>query len=131
MSSLPIDEGLRRRLRDAGAAIAWRAQGEQGPVGSLGAARVARLHEEEATVMVREEPSGAVVEVTAGPVGAVVLLLEADRRGPPAALGSRNARSGSAFPLGSILATWGTARAEADARPTVRDLVELARYALP
>ena len=129
MTGLPVDEGLLRRLREAGAAIRWTPAG--GSPRARGTRRRARLHEDEATVEVRNDPDGVTVEVAAGPVGAVVLLLEADRRGLPEALGSRNGRAGSPFPAGSIVAAWGTGEVAADARPTVRDLVELARYALP
>jgi hypothetical protein len=129
VTGLPLDEGLLRRLREAGTAIRWTpASGSKRARGTL---RVARLREEEATVEVRDAPTGGTVEVAAGPVGAVVLLLEADRRGAPTALGSRNARAGSPFPAGSIVAVWGAADVVADARPTLRDLVKLARYALP
>jgi hypothetical protein len=127
-----IDAGLARRLRAAGSAIVWRAAADAPGGGSAGpAARVARLGDEEARVEALEGASGTTVEVDAGPVGAVVLLLEADRRGLPSSLGSRNARPDSAFPLGSIVASWGGAEVVADARPTLHDLVKLARYALP
>jgi hypothetical protein len=129
MSDLALDAGLVRRLRDAGGGIVWRNVGRRlrgGPV-----CRVARWREEEARVETRDGPQRATVEVTAGPVGAVVLLLEADRRGPPTALGSRNAGRAPSFPDGSIVALWGEGELPADATPTVRDLVELARYALP
>jgi hypothetical protein len=129
VSALGLDDGFLRRLRAAGEAIVWR------PVRpaprARGTFRLARLGDEEARVEAREDASGATVEVDAGPVGAVVLLVEADRRGPPSSLGSRNGKRGSSFPDGSIVAAWGKARVTADARPTVRDLVELARYALP
>jgi hypothetical protein len=128
VSSLGLDEALLRRLRDAATAIRWR---EAKRSGSRAGLRVALLHEEEATVDLRESPRGATVEVSAGPVGAAVLLLEADRRGAPASLGSRNGRAGSPFPDGSIVASWGGPPVAADARPTLRDLAELARYALP
>jgi len=130
LSVLVLDPGLLRRLRDAGAAIVWRGaegrpRGRAGPV-----ARIAHLHDEEARVETEEAGPMTTVEVTAGPVGALVLLLEAERRGAPSSLGSRNARRGSAFPLGSIVASWGGPPVAADANPTVDDLVALARYAL-
>jgi hypothetical protein len=131
VSGLGLDEGLARRLRDAGAAIRWERPSASGRARLRGGLRLARLRDETAAVAVREGPGGASVEVAAGPVGAVVLLLEADRRGPPTSLGSRNGRPGSAFPDGSIVAAWGGREVAADARPSVRDLVELARYALP
>jgi hypothetical protein len=130
VTALGIDEGFARRLRDAGAAIVWRpASAPRGRAAR--STRVARLGDEEARVEAQERKVGATVEVAAGPVGAVVLLLEADRRGLPSSLGSRSGRRGSSFPAGSIVAAWGGPPVRADARPTVRDLVDLARYALP
>jgi len=131
VTGLEIDAGLARRLRDAGSAMVWRAADAPGGGRDGPAARVARLRDEEARVETREGASGTTVEVDAGPVGAVVLLLVADRRGLPSSLGSRDARPGSSFPLGSIVASWGGAEVVADARPTLRDLLKLARYALP
>jgi len=131
MNPLGLDDGLVRRLRAAGGTIAWRPARPARGGRPRGTVRVARLGDDEATVEIREEPSGATVEVDAGPVGAVVLLVEADRRGLPATLASRNGRAGAPFPNGSIVAAWGAASVAADARPTVHDLVELARYALP
>ena len=131
MSALGIDAGLLERLRAAGDRIAWRPAGLSRGRRRVPGARIARLAEEEARVETVETAKGACVEVASGPVGAVVLLLEADRRGSPSRLGSRNAGRSPAFPDGSIVAVWGTAALSADATPTVRDLVELARYALP
>jgi len=131
VSALGLDDGLLIRLRTAGATIVWRPALPAPRARAGGAVRVARLGDEEAKVETREGASGATVEVDAGPVGAVVLLVEADHRGPPSSLGSRNGRRGSPFPDGSIVAAWGEAGVTADARPTLRDLVELARYALP
>jgi hypothetical protein len=130
MNVLGIDEGLLRRLREAGRGIVWRSGGEGERPRDGAVVRIARLRDEEARVETREGDAGATVEVTSGPVGAVVLLLEADRRGLPTSLGSREARPGSSFPLGSVVASWGGGLVPADARPTVRDLVDLARYAL-
>ena len=127
----PLDEGLRRRLAAAGTAIAWRSSRPAGAKHRAVSSRIARLRDEEARVETREGPGGTTVEVTAGPVGAVILLLEADRRGPPSSLGSRNGARGGPFPDGSIAAQWGAGELAGDARPTLRDLVELARYALP
>jgi len=131
VSGLGLDEGLLRRLREAGGSIAWRSSGRAGPRGRAPRARVARLGDEEARVETVEGSSGTTVEVASGPVGALVLLLEADRRGAPTALGSRNGSRSGAFPEGSIAARWGPGTLTADATPTLRDLVELARYALP
>jgi hypothetical protein len=127
---LPLDAGLLERLREAGRRIAWRPARPRGRSRGATTVRLARLGDEEARVETREDSPGTTVEVTAGPVGAVVLLLEADRRGPPTELGSRNAGRAPAFPGGSIVVGWGTGPLRADSRPTVHDLVELARYAL-
>jgi hypothetical protein len=130
VSALGLDDGLLRRLRDAGTRIVWRPERAVPRPRGRSPARWARLGDEEARVETVASAVRATVEVTAGPVGAVVLLLEADRRGPPTTLGSRNATARGPFPDGSIVAAWGTGDLPADARPTVRDLVELARYAL-
>ncbi len=70
------------------------------------------------------------VAVDSGPVGALVILLEIDRRGPPSALGASEAGRDPAFPSGAIVAGWGGVSVPADSRPRLHDLVELARYAL-
>ncbi len=132
MSSLPVDEGLLRRLREAGDAIAWRARRPaKGRRPKGGPARVARLHEEEARVELRSSTAGTTMVVESGPVGALVLLLEIDRRGAPTSLGATDAGRDPGFPSGAIVAGWGRDAGPFDSRPTVRDLVELARYALP
>jgi len=128
--ALPVDPGLLRRFEDAGAQIAWRAApaGPKRPRGRR--ARIAHLHDEEARVETwGADPRGGVA-VDSGPVGALVLLLECARRGAPDALGAANAGADPAFPSGAIVATWGGAAVPTDATPRLRDLVELARYAL-
>ncbi len=126
----PLEPAFARRLRTAGAAITWRAAPRTRRPARGPSARLARLRDEEARVELRELDGEVTVEVTAGPVGAVVLLLEVDRRGPPDRLGSRNGGATPAFPDGSIVAGWGVRELPSDATPTLRDLVELARYAL-
>ncbi len=121
-----VDPGLLERFRRAGPAIAWRSAGR-----GRSARRVAHLHDEEAVVALREDRSGATITVEPGPVGALVLLLEIDQRGPAAGLWASD--SGAApFARGSLSAAWAT-------RPTappggrsvpLGDLVALARYAL-
>jgi len=126
---LEIDPGLLARFRDAGRAIAWRAA-PKGRRPSGRKARVAHLHDEEARVEEWGTAGSRGIAVDSGPVGALVLLLEIDRRGPPAQLGAENAGRDRAFPSGAIVAGWGAVTVPTDSRPTVRDLVELARYAL-
>ena len=130
MTELGIDPGLRQRLADAGRAIVWEELRPPPRRRGVPRPRLARLREERARVEVEERDGRTVMRATAGPVGALVVLLEAERRGAPSSLGSRNAGREAAFPDGSIVAAWGGTPPEADARPTVRDLVELARYAL-
>jgi len=128
-SVLPIDAGLLARFRSAGSSIAWRAAPKARAARPPRRARIAHLHEEDARV---EEwgpaPHGA-MEVDSGPLGALVVLLEIDRRRATPRLESRDAGIDPAFPQGGIRATWG-GRGTGRAGPTIPDLVELARYAL-
>jgi hypothetical protein len=127
---LAVDSGLLTRFRAAGEKIAWRpvpagAKRKGGP-----RVRVAHLNDEEARVAVSGKGSKARVAVDAGPVGALVLLLEIDRRGPPKALGASEAGREPGFPSGAIVAAWGDSEVPKDSEPRLPDLVELARYAL-
>jgi hypothetical protein len=129
---LPVDPGLLTRFRDAGRAIAWRAA----PAGATAKSRkghrvrIAHLHDEEARVDSWGDERNGGVAVDSGPVGALVILLEADRRGPPARLGAEEAGHNPAFPAGAVVAGWGRTPVPEDSRPRLEDLVELARYAL-
>jgi hypothetical protein len=69
--------------------------------------------------------------VDSGPVGALVLLLEAGVRGPPSRIEGIEGTLEPRFPSGAIRASWGASSPSAGgSRVTVTDLVELARYAL-
>jgi hypothetical protein len=127
---LPIDAGLLGRFRDAGGKIAWRPapKGGKRPVGRI--CQIAHLHDEEARVEQWGAGRRAGVAVDSGPLGALVLILEIDRRGLPAALGAAEAGHESAFPSGAIVAGWGGEPVPKDSVPRLGDLVELARYAL-
>ena len=124
----PIDPGLLERFRRAGTEIRWR----PAPTASArrGKARVAHLHDEEARVEERGRHPGGRVVVDSGPVGALVLVLEIDRRGPPSGLGAAEAGNEPGFRHGALVAAWDGKPVPHDSRPTQRDLVELARYAL-
>jgi hypothetical protein len=128
--TLDIDPGLLSRYREAGRKIAWRAapRTARRPAGRK--ARVAHLNDEEARVEEWGTAKRAGIAVDSGPLGALVLLLEVDRRGPPTALGAENAGRDAAFPSGAIVAAWGEVTVPTDSRPSVHDLIELARYAL-
>ena len=126
---VPADAGLIARFRSAGAKIAWR--DATGPRGgrSHRRARIAHLNDEDARVEVwGRAPSGG-MEVESGPLGALILILEIDRRGALASFESREADVDPGFPQGAVRATWGGQGRSAPG-PTVRDLIELARYAL-
>ncbi len=128
-AALPADPGLLARFRDAGRRIAWR-PAPKGRRPSGRTARIAHLHDEEARVEEWGTKKSRGLAVDSGPVGALVLLLEIDRRGPPTHLGAENAGRDRAFPAGAIVAGWGEVAVPTDSRPRVEDLVELARYAL-
>jgi len=135
---LPVDPGLMQRFRAAGAQVTWRPANDPPPPrasksrkGGVAGRRIARLHEEEA--LVEETPSARAptLLVDSGPVGALVLLLEIDRRGRPTYLVARDARERKEFPNGAIEAGWGSEPVAGKPPLPLRDLVDLARYALP
>ncbi|MGI0054482.1 MAG: hypothetical protein ACREB9_02350 [Thermoplasmata archaeon] len=123
-SVLPVEPALLRRLRSAGEKIAWRpaptSPGDR-------RARVAHLHDEEARIEERHEPPGETWFVDSGPVGALVLLLESDRRGGLASVQALAAGVDSDFPSGALAARWNEVRVGNVQTP---ELVALARYAL-
>jgi len=128
--SLPIDVGLLERFRRAGSEIRWRSAPKAAGRRPVRTARIAHLHDEEARVETWGAARIGGVAVDSGPVGALVLLLEADRRGVPTALGAAEAGRDPAFPAGTLVALWGAGTVPEDSKPELRDLVELARYAL-
>lgn len=119
-----VDAGLADRFRRAAPQIQWRTVPR--PKG-----RIAHLNDEEARVAPRERDGRAQVTVDAGPVGALVLLLEIDARGAPSGLWTSDARS-APFRGGAFIAAWGDPPEPPEgARPVpLADLVGLARYAL-
>jgi len=125
-----VDPGLLIRFRAAGEKIAWRSVRAGRKRGTGSRVRIAHLNDEEAKVALSERGSNARMAVDAGPVGALVLLLEIDRRGPPTALGASEAGREPGFPSGAIVAGWGAAKVPKDAAPRLPDIVDLARYAL-
>ncbi len=135
-AALPVDPGLLRRFQAAGTEIAWRpapaSRGEKRRGGSRagGGARIAHLHDEEARVEERSDGAARLLVTDSGPVGALVLLLEIDRRGPPTGLRAHEAGAMSGFAQGALEARWGAPLARGEPSLPLRDLVELARYAL-
>lgn len=125
-----VDPGLLARFRAAGAKIEWREAPRSSRTSGGGRSRIAHLHDEEARVSVEGRGTRTRVTVDSGPLGALVLLLEIDRRGPPSGLGASEAGHAPGFPSGAIAAGWGRERVPRDSAPTFSDLVELARYIL-
>ncbi len=128
-SPLGIDAGLLARFRSAGGSIVWRPAFPRPKGRSPSGARIAHLHDEEARVETRRLGRTTEVTVDSGPVGALVLLLEADRRGPPSRLEAIDAGAAAGFSVGAIRAGWGPSP-RARGSLTIHDLAELARYAL-
>ena len=125
-----IDPGLIARFREAGGRIAWRPAPRSAKRRPGRRARIAHLNDEEARVEEWGTGKRTGLAVDSGPVGALVLLLEIDRRGPPSALGAEDAGRDAAFPTGAIVAAWGEVTVPTDSAPRLTDLIELARYAL-
>ena len=143
--ALPVDPGLRERFRAAAAQISWIDKSPKRPKaaarGPKGRApppaprvteslRIAHLNDEDARVEVRSGPGSISVQVDSGPLGALVLLLEMERLGPPTVLTAHEARPDGPFPSGSIEALWSGAPVESEDPLPMDDLIRLARYAL-
>ncbi len=135
VAPLPIDPGLLGRFRAAGTRIAWRPAPPGAPErrgrrpGPAVTARIAHLHDEEARIEETTRAGRRRLVVDSGPVGALVILLEADRLGPPGRLVAHAAHEIPAFGQGAIEAEWGGDPAEGPGL-AIADLVALARYAL-
>jgi hypothetical protein len=123
-----VDPGLLERFRRAATEIQWReAPGSVRKTRSKTRVRIAHLNDEEARVEVRS-PDDWVVD--SGPVGALVLLSETDRRGVVPVLASRNAGELPGFGQGALEANWSAPERTTPGSVRVADLVALARYAL-
>jgi hypothetical protein len=143
--SSSVDAGLRERFRAANAQISWReveppksrpskraarktpAKPSKGPSSRT---RIAHLNDEDARVEESIVGSTTAWVVDSGPVGALVLLLELERRGPPALLTTHDADPDSAFPQGAIEARWNGGATPPEFALPLGDLIQLARFAL-
>ena len=140
-----IDPGLRERFRAAGAQVAWRDVAPPKPSsppragrrpaparakGSSQRTRIAHLNDEEARVSESSVGPTRSMVVDSGPVGALVVLLEIERRGPPTLLTTRDADPASEFPQGAIEARWDDGPGRPEYSLPMADLIQLARYAL-
>lgn len=121
---------LRERLRAVEPKIAWRDRPRT--AGRRGApSRIAHLFQEEATVVRRERGPAVELRVDPGPLGALLLLLESDRRTGVPRLASLPAGADPALPGGAFVARWGGGDLPPGAEPLAwSQLVDLARYAL-
>jgi hypothetical protein len=143
--SLPVDPGLRERFRAAGAMISWvdrsphRAPRPGQPRPSRRPAhpprdvhtiRIAHLNDEDARVETEESAGMISVQVDSGPLGALVMLLEMERLGPPTVLTTHDAVPNGPFPTGSIEARWSDTPVASEDPLPLDDLIRLARYAL-
>jgi len=125
------DPGLMARFRAVEPKIQWRPVAELAPTGGAGrATRIAHLHDEEARVESEEGPSGSTWRTDSGPVGALVLLLEMDRRGEPTRLAAHAAGVIPGFTMGAIEAVWLPGQLMTPGGLPIADVVALARYAL-
>jgi hypothetical protein len=135
-----IDPGLAERFRAAAAQIQWR-EPDGPPPGKAKSkskakappsrqVRIAHLNDEEARVEADETKASSTWVVDSGPVGALVLLLEVQRRGPPARLSTRDANPSGPFPMGAIEACWERSGPAGPYELPAGDLILLARYAL-
>ncbi len=136
MSGAPlgIEPPLLARLRAAAPTIAWRPAEGAAPGRSerrrpSPEVRIAHLHDEEARVETVRRGEELTVTVDSGPVGALVLVVEAEARGPPRRIETFEAGKVPGFSAGSIRATWSRS-GTSGAAVSLRELAELARYAL-
>lgn len=126
-SSSPIDPRVAERFRLAGRSIEWKSLAA--PTRAEHGVRLATLHEETTRVAERETTSGHELVVDSGPVGALVLLLEVDRRGLPSELAPIDGGRIEGFADGALRAVWGAGPAPAPGT-LWKEIVNLARYAL-
>jgi hypothetical protein len=141
---LPIDPGLLDRFLEAERGMSWQPVPGSTAAGSRALrssrrpsqkkspilVRLAYYHDETARIERRSEGSEAVLLVTSGPVGALVLIGESHRRGLPTTLEAREAKTLPGFPDGAIEARWKTNGSSPRHSLPFADVVQLARYAL-
>ena len=92
--------------------------------------RIAHLHDEEARVESRERAGETTFRTDSGPVGALVLLMEIDRRGAPTRLIAHDAGAVPGFPRAPWRRSGPAGAAPEAGRLPLPDLVSLARYTL-
>ncbi len=140
----PIDPGLRERFRAAEAQIQWREAEpartrppkgarpatRRPPKSRADRVRIAHLNDEEARLEESNHGSTVSFVVDSGPVGALLVLLEMERRGPPSLLTTHDAGESPGFPQGAIEARWDEGTTRPEFALPIADLIQLARYAL-
>jgi hypothetical protein len=127
-ADLPGDPGLWERFRSMRDRIVWHPLPPPA-VRSPGAiAHRATLHEQSARREIRSaSEDGVDVLVDSGPLGALLLLLEWDERGGSPVFSAVDSGEPE-FPEGAIVAHFG---GRLPASLPVRDILDLARFALP
>jgi hypothetical protein len=130
-----LDDGLRVRFHAAGAKIAWRevprpSNARRKRPAAASTVRIAHLNDEEARVEEVVDGTSPRLVVDSGPVGALVLVLRWDERGPPSRLVTHEAGTLEGFATGALEAEWGGPARPAALAVPLTDLVALARYAL-
>jgi hypothetical protein len=125
-----VAPALRERVRAAGARIAWAPAAPLPGRPRNRRGRMAAFREDRARVEEWGSPTRGGLTVDSGPLGALVLLLAIEERGPPTRLGGLRAGGDPAFPDGALVARWGAGPVPEDSRPTLEDVAGLARFAL-
>ena len=124
-----LSPALTQRLTLEATKITWTTPARRGRGRPGHRSRVATLRKDSARVEEWGDGAEHGLGVDASPLGALVLLDEVVRRGPPDALGAHSAGRDPLFPDGAIVAIWGTGAAPDDERPGPADLVGLVRFA--
>jgi hypothetical protein len=125
-----LNPGLRIRFLTAGEQIVWRPVPLDPPRPADRRGRVASLREDTARLEEWGSQDDGGLTVDSSPLGALALMVAIIGRGSPNSLGALHAGRDPAFPSGALVAVWGTGTAPDDERPRLRDVVDLARYAL-
>jgi len=125
-----LNPGLRIRFLTAGEQIVWSPVPFDPSRPSGGRGRVAALREDTARIEEWGSEDDGGLTVDSSPLGALALMVAVIGRGVPKSLGALHAGRDPAFPSGALVAVWGAGMAPDDERPRLRDVVDLARYAL-
>ncbi len=130
VEAFELNPGLGIRFLTAGEQIVWSPVPLDPPRPADRRGRLAGLREDTARIEEWGTEHDGGLTVDSSPLGALVLMVAIIGRGAPTSLGALHAGRDPAFPSGALVAVWGGGTAPDDERPRVRDVVDLARYAL-